>query len=287
MTDIEDDITSAVQQDWRPVYPNGPAGPAVAPLPLDHNLNPKDAIGRTKASVWAVPPTAVLYMGAALQDGAGKYGLFNWRDSAIDIGIYFDALFRHMCEFRDGEILDEDEPSIETAEWNANLAELLSDDVLRKIGGEVIDNVKADDDSREELQWFVEWSFVPWRGAYAIGLPHMIGGLSAAATRALRALPRHRSSDALRRPSCGSTSRDELDPVQTEAPEVPNDDATSVERVEPGLVGRLVALERQLARHRVLAGLAVCVKNVSVSSLLPDRVSLVPSAHPRLLVKLG
>lgn len=50
----------------------------------------------------------------------------------------------------DGEMLDEEEPSIETAEWNANLAELLSDDVLRKIGGEVIDNVKADDDSREE-----------------------------------------------------------------------------------------------------------------------------------------
>ena len=49
----------------------------------------------------------------------------------------------------DGE-MPEDEPGIETAEWDANLAELLSDDVLRKIGGEVIDNVKADDDSREE-----------------------------------------------------------------------------------------------------------------------------------------
>jgi hypothetical protein len=125
MTDIEDDITSAVQQDWRPVYPNGPAGPAVAPLPLDHNLNPKDAIGRTKASVWAVPPTAVLYMGAALQDGAGKYGLFNWRDSAIDIGIYFDALFRHMCEFRDGEILDEKSKLPHMAHIAANAAIIL------------------------------------------------------------------------------------------------------------------------------------------------------------------
>ncbi len=44
------------------------------------------------------------------------------------------------------------------------------------------------DESREELQWFVEFPFVPWRGAYPIGLPHMIGGLSAAATGALRAL---------------------------------------------------------------------------------------------------
>jgi hypothetical protein len=44
------------------------------------------------------------------------------------------------------------------------------------------------DESREELVWFVEFPFVPWRGAYPIGLPHMIGGLSAAATGALRAL---------------------------------------------------------------------------------------------------
>jgi len=44
------------------------------------------------------------------------------------------------------------------------------------------------DDSREELDWFVEFAFIPWRGAYAIGLPQMIGGLAAAATGALRAL---------------------------------------------------------------------------------------------------
>lgn len=49
-------------------------------------------------------------------------------------------------------------------------------------------NWDEDDETKEELQWFVEFPFVPWRGAYPIGLPHMIGGLSAAATGALRAL---------------------------------------------------------------------------------------------------
>ena len=49
-------------------------------------------------------------------------------------------------------------------------------------------NWDEDDKSQEELQWFVEFPFIPWRGAYPIGLPHMIGGLSAAATGALRAL---------------------------------------------------------------------------------------------------
>ncbi len=49
-------------------------------------------------------------------------------------------------------------------------------------------NWEADDERREELDWIVEFPFVPWRGAYPIGLTHMIGGLSGAATGALRAL---------------------------------------------------------------------------------------------------
>lgn len=49
-------------------------------------------------------------------------------------------------------------------------------------------NWDPEDENLEELQHFTEWPFVPWRGAYPIGLPHMIGGLSAAATGALRAL---------------------------------------------------------------------------------------------------
>jgi len=49
-------------------------------------------------------------------------------------------------------------------------------------------NWKENDPTFEKLDWFVEWKFIPWRGAYAIGLPHLIGGLSAALTGSLRAL---------------------------------------------------------------------------------------------------
>lgn len=49
-------------------------------------------------------------------------------------------------------------------------------------------NWEADDPQHKELDWIVEFPFVPWRGAYPIGLTHMIGGLSGAATGALRAL---------------------------------------------------------------------------------------------------
>jgi hypothetical protein len=49
-------------------------------------------------------------------------------------------------------------------------------------------NWDPDDQQQEELIHMIEFPFVPWRGAYPIGLPHMIGSLSAAATGALRAL---------------------------------------------------------------------------------------------------
>jgi hypothetical protein len=45
-----------------------------------------------------------------------------------------------------------------------------------------------DESFKEPLVSIVEFPFVPWRGAYPIGLTHMIGGLSGAATGALRAL---------------------------------------------------------------------------------------------------
>jgi len=49
-------------------------------------------------------------------------------------------------------------------------------------------NWEAGDDKLEKMDWVVEFKFIPWRGAYAIGLPHLIGGLSAALTGSLRAL---------------------------------------------------------------------------------------------------
>jgi hypothetical protein len=61
------------------------------------------------------------------------------------------------------------------------------DDESRKVLS-VYRNWNEKDKTREELEWFVEFPFVPWRGAYPIGIPHMIGGLAAAATGALRAL---------------------------------------------------------------------------------------------------
>ena len=44
------------------------------------------------------------------------------------------------------------------------------------------------DPTLEPIDHIFEFPFIPWRGAYAIGLPQIIGGMSGAATGALRAL---------------------------------------------------------------------------------------------------
>lgn len=49
-------------------------------------------------------------------------------------------------------------------------------------------NWAEDDKKLEELKYIVKFGFIPWRGAYDIGLPHLIGDLSSAMTGALRAL---------------------------------------------------------------------------------------------------
>lgn len=49
-------------------------------------------------------------------------------------------------------------------------------------------NWDPEDDRMRKLDHIIEFKFIPWRGAYAIGFPHLIGGLSAALTGALRAL---------------------------------------------------------------------------------------------------
>jgi hypothetical protein len=62
---------------------------------------------------------------------------------------------------------------------------------IDKSSGEALSlyrNWEPKDDRKREMDWIVEFPFVPWRGAYPIGLTHMIGGLSGAATGALRAL---------------------------------------------------------------------------------------------------
>ena len=64
---------------------------------------------------------------------------------------------------------------------------LMIDELNNEVVG-LYRNWEEQDETMNKLDWIVEFKFIPWRGAYAIGLPHLIGGLSAALTGSLRAL---------------------------------------------------------------------------------------------------
>jgi len=71
--------------------------------------NPKDLIGVKKVPTLSVIPTAALvHMGRAMENGADKYGPFNWRQHPVQSGIYVDAAMRHLMAWVDGEENAED-----------------------------------------------------------------------------------------------------------------------------------------------------------------------------------
>jgi hypothetical protein len=64
---------------------------------------------------------------------------------------------------------------------------LMIDDLSSEVVG-LYRNWEEGDETMAKLDWVIEYKFIPWRGAYAVGLPQLIGGLSAALTGSLRAL---------------------------------------------------------------------------------------------------
>lgn len=65
--------------------------------------NPKDLIGIRKVQLGLLPAAAKIYGALAMEDGAKKYGPYNWRDKHVRMTIYLDALERHLLALRDGE----------------------------------------------------------------------------------------------------------------------------------------------------------------------------------------
>lgn len=65
--------------------------------------NPKTLRGRLKLDLTLVPPSAIAGMAEALEDGARKYGPYNWRETPVEIRTYLAAVKRHIDHFLDGE----------------------------------------------------------------------------------------------------------------------------------------------------------------------------------------
>lgn len=74
-------------------------------LPED-SRNPKDIVGDTKPPLHLVPPAALIHFAMAMQDGAKKYGPYNWRQKKVELMCYLGACLRHVAACIDREDLD-------------------------------------------------------------------------------------------------------------------------------------------------------------------------------------
>lgn len=70
--------------------------------------NPKDLLGIKKVNLHLAPPSAVVYLADAMEDGAKKYGPYNWRKNKVTLSIYLDACERHLKQYFDGQDNAED-----------------------------------------------------------------------------------------------------------------------------------------------------------------------------------
>ncbi len=70
--------------------------------------NPKDNLGIKKVYYSVIPWNVVTELGLALLEGARKYGRHNYRQIGVRGSVYFDACFRHMLAWWEGEDIDPD-----------------------------------------------------------------------------------------------------------------------------------------------------------------------------------
>lgn len=91
--------------------------------PIDDNVKTAAAMGKPRIS--AVPAHALFELGAAMQNGADKYGLFNWRGTSVTATVFYDAIMRHLTLWYEGEDIATDSGCNHLAHVMANCAILL------------------------------------------------------------------------------------------------------------------------------------------------------------------
>lgn len=132
--------------------------------------NPKDRIGIKKPQVHLVPPAAVLHMAKAFEDGAKKYGPYNWRDKKVRATVYLSAALRHLYEYLDGDTYARDSGHHHLAHLLACAAilldaeetgNLIDDRPPKGAAGDMIERLTLKDDAAASPQ---KESSPPWAG---------------------------------------------------------------------------------------------------------------------------
>jgi hypothetical protein len=60
------------------------------------------AFGAQKPDLSLIPPVALHHCALAFENGAAKYGPFNWRENSVEARTYVAASLRHLCDWLDG-----------------------------------------------------------------------------------------------------------------------------------------------------------------------------------------
>ncbi len=95
----------------------------------DSNL--KTAAAANKPRTAAIPPIAIMALGAAMQNGADKYGLFNWRDSEVTATVFYNAMLRHLEQWYSGEDFASDSGIHHLAHLMAGAAIILDAEMVK------------------------------------------------------------------------------------------------------------------------------------------------------------
>ena len=70
--------------------------------------NPKDVVGVRKVPFSCLPCGPLAEAAIGMQEGAMKYGRHNYRDEGVLASTYYDAVYRHMMDWWEGEDIDPD-----------------------------------------------------------------------------------------------------------------------------------------------------------------------------------
>lgn len=68
--------------------------------------NPKTIYGEAKFRISDTPVNSIRLLGLVHNNGAKKYGTLNWREHTVSASVYYNAAWRHMAAWYEGEDLD-------------------------------------------------------------------------------------------------------------------------------------------------------------------------------------
>ncbi len=126
----QDDLDGHIEALQRAATWKPGVGEQVSKLP-DANL--KTAAAQGKPGISAVPPVAIMALGAAMQDGVNKYEKYNWREAGATVSVFYDAMARHMLAYYVGENYASDSKIHHLAHLMAGCAILLDAELHGKL----------------------------------------------------------------------------------------------------------------------------------------------------------